>query len=208
MTERATIEARRALGIGPTDPIGLFCGSLYAGKKIDFLIDAARRIRNLVPGFHLIIVGAGPLEHELFALAEGAKWIHFTGRQSGAARAPYFQMATAFLIPAWVGLSVVDAFAAGLPVITTDLPRSHSVEFEYVEHGTNGLVTTHDRAAYAAAFVRLLSEPVLLRRLCEGSRSAGNRYTIEGMIENFTDGVLRCLRVPPAAQQAGDGVTP
>ena len=187
-------QVRADLGISPGDPVGLFCGSLYAGKKLEFLIDAARRIRAARPGFHLVVVGAGPIERELAAMAAGADWIHFVGRQGGAARAVYFRVASIFVIPAFVGLSIVDAFAAGLPVVTTHLPHGHGVEVEYIEHARNGLVTEHDASAYAAAVVSLLGDDERRGRLVAAARAAGDHYTIEAMVDNFTDGVLRCLR--------------
>lgn len=193
--------ARAELGIADGDPVGLFCGSLHAGKKIEFLIDAARLIRARLPGFHLVVVGAGPVEAALRARAAGADWIHFVGRQSGSARAVYFRLASVFLIPAFVGLAVVDAFAAGLPVVTTDLPLGHSVEVEYVQDGDNGLVTAPDPDSYAAGVVRLLADRELRDRLSDGAARAGNRYTIEAMVENFAGGVLRCLRRPPRAER-------
>ncbi|MBN8161793.1 glycosyltransferase, partial [Vibrio vulnificus] len=42
--------------------VGLFLGSLYADKRVDFLLDAAEEIRRRVPDFELLIVGAGPLQ--------------------------------------------------------------------------------------------------------------------------------------------------
>lgn len=188
--------ARAGFGIGDGDPVGLFCGSLYAGKKIDFLIDAARRVRTELPGFHLIVVGAGPAEAALREQAARADWIHFVGRQGGAARAVYFRLASVFLIPAFVGLAVVDAFAAGLPVVTTELPRGQGVEMEYIEHGENGLITAHEPSSYAIAVVRLLGDHAFHRRLSAGAVRAGDRYTIEAMVENFAGGVLDCLRRP------------
>lgn len=185
---------RADLGIAVGDPVGLFCGSLYAGKKVEFLIDAARRIRAALPRFHLVVVGAGPIEQELRSLAAGADWIHFVGRQGGAARAVYFRAASVFLMPAFVGLAIVDAFAAGLPVVTTHLPNGHGVEVEYIEHGRNGVVTEHDVGAYAQAVVSLLRDDERRRALAAGARVAGDFYTIETMVDNFTEGVLRCLR--------------
>ena len=88
VAEDRLVAARTALGIGDGDPVGLFCGSLYAGKKIDFLIDAVRRVRVQLPGFHLVVVGAGPAEAALREHAAGADWIHFVGRRSGAERRP------------------------------------------------------------------------------------------------------------------------
>jgi hypothetical protein len=44
------------------------------------------------------------------------------------------------LMPAHMGLSVLDAFAASLPVITTR-HNNHSPEFAYVKDGRNALLS-------------------------------------------------------------------
>jgi L-malate glycosyltransferase len=182
---------RIRLGIGAADPVGVFCGSLYAGKRVDFLLEAARCVRAELPGFHLVIIGAGPAERELAAGA-GAQ-VHFLGRQTGRAKATALRLADVFVMPAWVGLSVLDAFAAGLPVLTTDLPGGHSVEVEYVEHDRNGLVTPPEVGPYAAGIAAVIGDAGLRARLADGSRASGERYSVEAMIENFRGGIHRCL---------------
>jgi glycosyltransferase involved in cell wall biosynthesis len=196
--ERAALRDR--LGIAAADPVGLFCGSLYAGKRVDFLIEAARRVRAEVPGFHLLVVGAGPAERELAASA--ATWVHFLGRQTGRAKATALRAADVFVMPAWVGLSVLDAFAAGLPVLTTDLPRGQGVEVEYIEHERNGLITPPAIAPYAAALASVVRDAALRARLAEGARAAGERYSVETMIENFRRGIHRCLGAAPRRKRA------
>ena len=60
---------------------------------------------------------------------------------------------------------VLEAFAAGIPVVGSDLGGIR----ERVVDGRNGLlVRASDRGAWAAAFSRLISDPVLSRRLSEG----------------------------------------
>jgi glycosyltransferase involved in cell wall biosynthesis len=188
--ERTALRDR--LGIAAAAPVGLFCGSLYAGKRVDFLLAAARLVRAELPGFHLLVVGSGPAERELAASAD-ASYVHFLGRQTGRAKVTALRTADVFLMPAWVGLSVLDAFAASLPVLTTDLPGGHSVEVEYIEHDHNGLVTPPDPASYAAATVEVLRDAALRARLAEGARAAGDRYCMETMVENFRRGIHRCL---------------
>ena len=47
--------------IRPGEPIGVYCGSLYAEKRLDLLVpDAADIVRRRLPNFHAVIVGAGP----------------------------------------------------------------------------------------------------------------------------------------------------
>ena len=54
------LAARQALGIAPGAAVGVFCGSLYPDKKLDFLVDACDRIRAASPDFACVVLGDGP----------------------------------------------------------------------------------------------------------------------------------------------------
>jgi glycosyltransferase involved in cell wall biosynthesis len=95
-------------------------------------------------------------------------------------------------MPGLVGLAILDAFTASLPMATTDVPI-HSPEIEYLEGGRNGLVTEHNVEAYAQAMVSLLSDRNRLKALQEGAASSGRIYTIENMVERFRRGIVVCL---------------
>jgi glycosyltransferase involved in cell wall biosynthesis len=67
-------------------------------------------------------------------------------------------------------LAVMEALAAGLPVITTDVAALP----EAVTHGVNGwIVPVDDRAALAAALTRLSADTDLRRRLAMAARITG-----------------------------------
>jgi L-malate glycosyltransferase len=195
VTDEQVRAARAALGIPEGAPVGLFCGSLYKEKSVDYLLSAAAQIAARVPGFHLLVIGAGP-DHELVRrAAETSGHIRYLGPLFDAARAVYFKMADAFLNPGLVGLSILDSFAAGLPLITTRRAK-HSPEIAYLVDGQNGLLVDGDSGEFARAVGRALADPELLRRLKRGAQSAADRYTIENMVENVKRGILRCLELP------------
>lgn len=192
VSPEALATMRGALGIGEHARVGVFCGSLYPDKKLEFLLAAAAEIHRRVPGFVLIIVGDGPDREVAAAAARRASFVHYVGPAFGDARAVYFALAHVFLTPGIVGLGVVDAFAAGLPVFTTELPI-HGPEIEYIEQGVNGIVTAHDVGAYAAEVATLLSDDNQVSRLRAGARASANRLTLPRMIEEFATGIERCL---------------
>ncbi len=97
-----------------------------------------------------------------------------------------------WLNPGLVGLGILDAFCAGLPLLTTDVP-GHSPEIEYLEPGRSGLVTAPNAAAFAAAIDALLVDPGRLAGMRAAAEEASRRYSIEAMAENFAAGVKRCL---------------
>lgn len=185
-------QVRHEFGIGP-GPIGLSLASLHADKRLDFLIEAAQRIRARVPDFQLVIVGDGP-QRELVRRAADASggWIHWLGAQTGRAKARVLSMSQLMLNPGMVGLSVLDSLVAGVPMVTTSYPH-HSPEIAYLHHGQNGLMTDNDVNAFANGVVRLLEHPAELDGLRAGCRASAREYTIEKMADNFCNGILACL---------------
>jgi glycosyltransferase involved in cell wall biosynthesis len=183
---------RRALRIGPEARVGLYCGSLYPHKRLPMLIAACRRVQAFAPNFHLIIMGDGPDRNIVEDAVSRHSWIHYVGAKFGEDRASYFRIADLLLNPGLVGLGILDAFAVGLPVLTTDIPI-HGPEIEYLDAGNNAIVTPHDILAYADAVVGVLGNHELLGWLREGASRSGHKYTLENMVKNFTSGVEACL---------------
>jgi glycosyltransferase involved in cell wall biosynthesis len=183
---------RRRLGIADDARVGLFCGSLYADKKLELLIAATRRIRERCPNFELVVVGDGPAREAMRTAAAHLPFVHHIGPAFGPDRAAYFAISDVFLMPGLVGLAIVDAFTIGLPVFTTDIPI-HSPEIEYLEPEVNGVMTAHDVDAYAAAVCRVLDDPDELGRMREAARATASRLTLTHMVEAFATGIVQCL---------------
>jgi glycosyltransferase involved in cell wall biosynthesis len=197
LTDEQVRAARASLGIPEGAPVGLFCGSLYKEKAVDYLVSASSRVAEQVPGFHLLVIGAGPDEALVKRAAETSPHIRYLGPLFNAARAVYFRMADVFLNPGLVGLSILDSFAAGLPLITTRRAK-HSPEIAYLIDGENGMLADGDSGEFAQVVSRALGDPDLLRRLKRGAQFAADRYTIENMVENVKRGILQCLELPIA----------
>ena len=191
--QKTVCEEKRKLGFEADAPVGVFCGMLDPVKAIPFLIESAKLVKREIPEFHLIIAGGGPDAPlaEQAASASGG-WIHSLGPRFGAEKALILKMADVFLLPGRVGLAILDAFAAGLPLLTTDIPV-HGPEAEYLEEGVNGLKVEHEVEVYARAVIDVLANPDRLRTLREGATRSADRYSIEAMVRNFYDGITRCL---------------
>ena len=187
--------ARAELGVG-TGPVGLYLGSLYDTKRIPYLIEACDQIRSRLPVFHLIVIGDGPDRPFLEAAATTRPWLHVLGARTGSEMVRYAALSSVILNPGLVGLSVLDAFALGLPMITCDLPY-HSPEIEYLLDGQNGLVLAGDTSAagYGDRVVDLLGNPRLLEQLSAGALISSETYTVEGMVDRFATGILMALEV-------------
>jgi glycosyltransferase involved in cell wall biosynthesis len=184
--------ARKALGICEGAHVGLFCASVIRNKLPEFLIQSALEIRKKVPTFELVVVGGGP-EHGVIAAAAGQySWIHCLGPRFGSEKALYFRMADVFLMPGLVGLAILDAFCAGLPIITTSFPL-HSPEIEYLKNGQNGIMTAMETRAYSDAVAQVFGDGLLLSRLREGALQSSRQYSMAAMVNRFRHGILQCL---------------
>lgn len=185
---RGRAALRRAHGLPPHAPVGLFVGSLYPDKRLDLLLDSAEAVRAARPDFQLVVVGAGPQLPLVQAHAAGRGWIHVLGARHGRAKAELLAGADLLLNPGLVGLGILDGFAAGLPLLTTDC-RLHSPEIAYLRPGHNGLITAPEPGAFAQAVLQLLDDAPRRARLAEGSRQSARDYGLPAMVERFAAGV-------------------
>jgi len=182
---------KQSLGIAG-DNVCLYCGGLYKEKKLDFLLEAARKIKQNIPDFELMLIGEGKEETKIASAAAQNKWIHYEGPKYGDDLAPYFLLSKALLLPGAVGLAAIDSFAAELPLITTK-DQFHGPEIAYIESGRNGIVVDFDADLYACAVSDYLQSESQQSRLKEGCRQSAEKYTLENMINNFSEGIVKCL---------------
>lgn len=182
---------RRQLGLGP-GPVAVYVGSLYKEKRLAFLIEAAELVRRSVPGFQLLIVGAGPEQPLIDAATVRHDWIHALGSQYDHDKARVLGLSDLMLNPGLVGLGILDSFSAGSPMFTTDCGL-HSPEIAYLEDGRNGVITANDVDSYAGAIVAALQSPPRLARLRAGARASAARYTLEAMAQRLSCGIANAL---------------
>jgi len=187
-------QLRTELGLPDGAQVGLYCGSLYPDKRLDYMIAAADNIQAALPDFHLLIIGDGPSGQDIKAAAASRPWLHWLGVRKGLEKAAYFRLAQVVLNPGLVGLHVLDAFCAGVPMVTTSDAR-HSPEIAYLKDGENGLVVTGNADVYADAIIALLQDPARYALLQARGLADAQRYTLQNMVENFAEGIERCLRM-------------
>jgi len=176
-------------------PVGLFCSRFNAEKNLPFLLDSVERIKVVLPEFKMVIIGGGPDQNLVDLFCSKNAWCKWVGPVVGDDRAQYFSLADVWLSPGATGLQVNDSFGAGVPLITME-SELHGPEISYIKSGENGMVVTGDISAYCDTVVDLLSDRELLARLKEGAKKSASKYSIEKMVDNFTDGVVRALKLP------------
>lgn len=174
--------------------VGLFLGSLRETRRLPFLIEASDRIVEEIPDFVLVIAGEGRERAHIESLARGRPHVVLTGRVDGSRKAALLRAAELMLLPGHIGLNLVDGFAAGLPVLTTAVPR-HAPEVEYLESGVNGLMLPAGSSPsdYAAAVVNVIGGERQYEALAKGAREAGRTYTEENMVACFANGIRSAI---------------
>lgn len=180
---------------GSAPPAIISIGRLIEKKGFDDLIDACAVLQTHCRQFTCRIIGEGPLEESLRAqiAANGLeKCVALTGPQTQAEIAAQLSHATLFALPctreADGGMDnlptvIMEAMAAGLPVISTPLGGIP----EMVEDGVNGeLVPERDPAAIAVAIERLLDDLQRARRFGErGRQVAREKFSIETSVKQL-----------------------
>lgn len=130
-------------------------------------------IQHEMPSASLVVAGDGSCRAELERLSAQLQLhnVAFVGRLTPPRMAEAYASSDIFLNPASIDnlpLSILEAFAAGLPVVTT---RAGGIA-ELVEHEHTGLlVEIDDSAGLAAAALRLLHDNALAWRLIEQARA-------------------------------------
>lgn len=158
-------------------------GRLARQKRMDDLIWAAETLRQICPRLYFLLVGDGPERERLLQFARDIHCeprMRFLGHRGDAARLLRL-MDVFWLASGFEGMSnsLMEAMAAGLPVIASDIPANR----ELVIHNVNGyLVPVGDRVAYIQYADRLFQDSDLRHRLGEAGRERIRReFSIERM---------------------------
>jgi glycosyltransferase involved in cell wall biosynthesis len=165
----------------PRDPVR---PRLVSTRNFDALYNvsctlrAFARIQAAYPDASLTLVGSGPQDAMLRALAAdlGLRNVTFAGRVPQQDIHRYYADADVYLqTPSIDNMpgSVIEAFASGLPVVSTDVGGVPAI----LRHGVHGLLAPDDDAdAIAAHVIRLLKEPAYARQLAAAAYETCRGY--------------------------------
>jgi len=167
----------------------LFLGRLHPKKGCDLVIDAFRKLNPA----NTVLVLAGPdqigWEKELRARAEDLPVV-FTGMLQGELKQAAFARADAFILPSHqenFGMSVVEALAAGLPVLISNRVNI----WREVEGDHAGYVETDDLSGTTRLIERWLGTAEEDRQVMRAN--ARNCFTNRFEINRAVDSLLSIL---------------
>jgi glycosyltransferase involved in cell wall biosynthesis len=179
-------------------PRVLFVGRIAAQKRPLDLPEIAER---LAPPTQLVIVGDGPQRdalHARLARSPARDRIHMVGFVPHHRVPAFLSHADVLVLPSAyeeLGSVLVEAMAAGLPVVAT---RVGGIP-DLVEHEVTGLLApVGDVAALAAALARLLEDRSLATRLARAARRRVEQHyswpVLAERVRQIYEGVCRARR--------------
>ena len=179
---------RRLLGLPPEGFVVGSIGRLGTQKApLDF-IRAAGILSKVMPEVHFIWIGSGPLKEEAQRQAELlglANQMHFPGHRTDIA-ACLAVMDCYVQTSHWEGfpLVILEAMAAGVPVIATDIPGTN----EAIQSGKDGLlVPLADPQACSQAIRQILSDPGLANQFRQAAKEkVSTRFNRQQMLSGVT----------------------
>ncbi|KQS93921.1 MULTISPECIES: glycosyltransferase [unclassified Rhizobium] len=174
---------RASFGISPDTFVFGFIGRLSHQKAPERLIEAFRNAASRLPDTQMIMVGSGELEPEVRkAIAESGlqNRIRLTSAFTGSQAVPAFDM---LVMPSrYEAMSYVmlEAAAAGKPMISTDVGGASTV----IDQDGNGLIVANDgdSAKLANAMVES-ADPDRYRAMRAAAQEKMASFSVETMIE-------------------------
>ena len=156
-------------------------GRLDPQKRFDRLIDAFSRIAEQIPQWSLVIWGEGPERARLEAQRD-ALGLAGRVRLPGTTPAPgtWVETVDVFVLSSefegWANV-IMEAMAAGLPVVSFDCPFGPR---EMIEDGESGILVENGSVdALAEAVLRVVKDEDLQRRLGAAAARTSERFAME-----------------------------
>jgi glycosyltransferase involved in cell wall biosynthesis len=191
---------RRALSIPRDAAVLLFVGAVIRRKGVDLLAESFARLASRHRDLWLIIVGPqtkaddGGIDEEFVRsvteVMSGAGvmsrvvWVDMVRDRHVLAR--YYSAADIFVFPTRAeGLPnvLIEATAAGLPVVATNLPGC--TDYVVKDGETGFLVPPEDVDALTQAVERLVSDTALRAKMGQAARAQSKRFGFEDYCRNL-----------------------
>lgn len=161
-------------------------GRMSKQKNHRLLVECFSEIVQTYSNVRLLLVGDGELKGEIFNLAKRLKVdkkIDFVGNVKKVEE--YLQKADIFIMTSdyeGLPLSVIEAMAAGLPIIAT---KAGGIK-ELVENEKNGyLSNVGDKESLVKYTLTLLQNPQECIRMGKNSKEMAQKYSVQNMVSKY-----------------------
>lgn len=165
----------------------IFAGRLNGHKNIDILIKSIGLIKKTNPKIKCIIIGDGPEKHSLENLTRKlnlTKNITFKGfLQKHDDVISFIKASKVFVLPSireGFGISVIEANACGIPVITTN--HKDNAAKNLIKEGKNGFTISLNKKNLSNRIETTLKKSHLMKEDCKKS---AKQYDWKNIIEKF-----------------------
>jgi glycosyltransferase involved in cell wall biosynthesis len=180
----------------------LFVGRMVEKKGPAILLRAFAEVRSQVPDAELVMIGDGPLLPECHSLAASLQVpVQFLAAVPNSRVQQEMSQTRVFCLPSitaangdaeGLGIAIVEAQAAGVPVVTS----ARGGAGEAIEHGVTGFAFAEsDVGALSAALIRLLRDDTLAAGMSRASRDRACRLfdlqKCTGQLESLYDQTAR-----------------
>ncbi|CEJ45507.1 glycosyltransferase [Umezakia ovalisporum] len=167
-------------------PTILFVGRITAEKNVIQLIDIFPFIAAKIPDVHLVIIGSGPLDQEVYRRSQKfPSGITIWGESHGTELLGWFARADVFVNPSETENFCTtnnEALASGTPVVAVVAPSTS----EQVFPGYNGfLAEPNNPKDFAQKVVTILENPQLKAAMAEQARPSILKYDWSACTEKF-----------------------
>ncbi len=171
----------------PDSPLRLlYLGRLETNKGIDILCQAVAQLVADLPHLQLNVAGSGSREADLRAEYAALPQICFHGHVSGSAKQELLAQTDVVVMPSvWqevFGISIIEAFAHGKPVIASRVGGIPEIVRDKV---TGLLVTPGDSGELSVAIQNLAAQPERLQTMSPACRLAARAYTPHAVVAGY-----------------------
>jgi len=194
---------RARAGIAATRPLVTYIGRVAHEKNIGFLVRVFAEVLRSVPAALLVIAGEGPARESLCAQVAAlglANQVRFTGYlERDGALLDCYAAADVLVFASRTetqGLVLLEAMAQGTPVVSTAELGTRSVLLP--ESGA--LVVPEERAAFAAAVVRVLTDAGLRAGLAARGRAYARGWSSAAMAARLAQLYAQVCAAPRAGR--------
>ena len=157
----------------------LFCARFEGNiRRTDLLVNVIKRLDKSKYGF--VIIGAG---HDKPDFSPYDNVYDFGAVYDTNIKQELFILADCYFQPGWVGLSIVEAMAYGLPILT--FRRSEQilqcVEYSYIAPNVNGMV--FDSVEECVEYITSVSKDIFAKMGLNGRKFVEQHTTVKQMLE-------------------------